>query len=96
MKKTALIALMLILTATALCACRAPSTNETTSPVETNAAMTTPSVEVTVPSTHTTTPSAAASEPSVGATMPGITDGTNGSAGMDGANGSGALGRMPR
>jgi hypothetical protein len=103
MKKTALIALLLVLTATALTACRAPSTNETTSPVETNAAMTTPSMETATPSTQATQPSVSTSEPSGGASMPGIMDGTDGSNGMGGVNGSdgagntsGALGRMPR
>lgn len=93
MKKITVIALVLVLTATALTACRAPSTNETTSPVETNGAMTNPTTEATVPTTQATQPSASASEPSDGMTMPGIMDGMDGTNGMDGANGSDPSGK---
>ena len=86
MKKIGIAALVLVLTATALTGCRAPSTDETTSPVETNPVMTTPSTQATVPTTQSTQPSASASEPSGGMTMPGIIDGMDGTNGMDSSN----------
>lgn len=101
MKKLSIIALVFVLTATALTACRRPSTHETTSPVETNHAMTTPTVETTTPTTHATHPSTAMTDPMDDMPLPGIIDGTDGTDGTHStdstANADGARRRrLPR
>ena len=98
MKKLSIIALVFILTATALTACRMPSTDETTSPVETNPMITTPSSEATVPTTQSTQPSTDMTDPMDDMTIPGIIDGTDGTDSTDSTNNSNGARRrtLPR
>lgn len=81
MKKISIVALVLVLTAGLMTACRRPMEDEMTLP-STHA--TTPSTHVTTPSTHATTPNTHATEPSTHvtdpsnhATQPDSTDGTD-------------------
>lgn len=87
MKKISIIALVLVLTAGLMTACRRPSTDETTSPVETNPVMTTPSSESTMPTTMPQ-PSTAMTDPMDDMTLPDITDGLDGTNGLDSTNGT--------
>ena len=81
MKKISIFALVLVLTAGLLTACRRPVKDEMTLPSthattpSTHATM--PSTHATMPSTHATMPSTHATEPSTHTTQPHSTDGTD-------------------